>query len=134
MLRVLRIENPSTIVVARDGAPLRVTLSGIEITDPSHAQAYLEWSLPSAWVMIEDGRVYRSPDALCINDDLVRKGFARSTNETVVYRTPVTYLGELNPERAPKTKSPARRARAARPSRRLPRMSPARATRVRRRA
>lgn len=131
MLRVVAVSGPSTIVVARDGALADVRLTGIEIVDPTHAKAYLEWTLQSSWVLVEDGRVYRSPDALCINDDMVRKGFARSTTGAVVTTHTATYLGELSPERV--TKSGERRAKTATQSRRRPRASHARSTRARRR-
>jgi hypothetical protein len=131
MMRVVRVAGPATIVVEHDGISSVVRLTGIEITDPSKAFAYLSWTIGSSWVMVEDGRVYRSPDALLINDDLVRKGFARSTSSTLVTRTPAVYLGELNPERAPKSQPP--RAKAASPSRVRPRTFRARSTRVRRR-
>jgi hypothetical protein len=131
MVRVVRIAGPSTIIVERDGVPSEVRLSGIEVTDPQKSLAYLTWAVGSSWVMVEDGRVYRSPDALLINDDLVRKGFARSTSPALVHRTPAVYLGDLNPERAPKQQPP--RAKAATPSRARPRIQQTRATRVRRR-
>lgn len=131
MLRVVRIAGPSTIIVERDGVPSEVRLSGIEVTDPQKSLAYLTWTVGSSWVLVEDGRVYRSPDALLINDDLVRKGFARSTSPTLVYTTPAVYLGDLNPERAPKQQPP--RAKAATPSRAQPKIKPTRVTRSRRR-
>ena len=131
MVHVVRIAGPSSIVVEHDGVSSEVQLGGIEITDPTKAFAYLSWTIGSSWVMVEEGRVYRSPDALLINDDLVRKGFARSTSATVVTRTPAVYLGELDPERAPKSQPP--RARAARPSRVRPRTLRARQARARRR-
>jgi hypothetical protein len=131
MARVIRIAGPATIIVEHDGVPSEVRLSGIEVTDPQKSFAYLTWTILSSWVMVEDGRVYRSPDALLINDDLVRKGFARSTSPTLVTRTPAVYLGDLNPERAPKPQPP--RAKAATPSRARPRTLQARPTRARRR-
>ena len=115
MVHVVRIAGPSTIVVEHDGVSSEVRLTGIEITDPTKAFAYLTWTIGSSWVMVEDGRVYRSPDALLINDDLVRKGYARSTSATLVTQTPAVYLGELDPERAAKSRPP--RAKAAKPLR-----------------
>lgn len=131
MVHVVRIAGPSSIVVEHDGVSSEVKLSGIEITDPTKALAYLSWTVGSSWVMVEDGRVYRSPDALLINDDLVRKGFARSTSPALITRTPVVYLGELDPERAAKSQPP--RAKAATPSRARPRTLRARPARARRR-
>ena len=134
MVRVLRVSGPSAIVVERDGSPVEVRLTGIEITDPQNAVAYLTWTLQSSWVMVEDGRVYRSPDALVINDELVRRGFARSTSASLVAHTPAIYLGELNPEPVKATaKQPARSAKAAKPSRALPPPRRVRQVRARRR-
>ena len=134
MVRVLRVTGPSTIVVERDGSPSEVRLSGIEITDPQNAVAYLTWTLQSSWVMVEDGRVYRSPDALLINDDLVRKGFARSISPSALTRTPAVYLGELNPEPAKAAAKPsARSAKAAKRSPALPPPRRVRQVRARRR-
>ena len=135
MVRVLRVSGPSTIVVERNGSPVEVRLAGIEITDPQSAVAYLTWTLQSSWVMVEDGRVYRSPDALLVNDDLVRKGFARSISPSPITHTPAVYLGELNPEPVKATaKQPARSAKAAKPSRAQPPPRRVRQVRARRRA
>jgi len=131
MVRVVRVAGPATIVVEHDGVSSEVRLSGIEITDPHNAFAYLTWTIGSSWVMVEDGRVYRSPDALLINDDLVRKGFARSTSGSLITRTPAVYLGELDPEPVPR--SPRPRAKATPPSRARPRIFRVRTTRARRR-
>lgn len=131
MVRVVRIAGPSSIVVDHDGVRSEVRLTGIEIIDATKSFAYLSWTIGSSWVMVEDGRVYRSPDALLINDDLVRKGFARSTAATCIQHTPAVYLGELDPERAAKSQPP--RARAARPSSVRPHRLRARPARVRRR-
>jgi hypothetical protein len=121
MVRVVGVKGPSTIVVLRDNVESEVALTGIEITDPQNAAAFLRWSLASSWVMIENGQVYRSPDAMLINAELVKKGFARSTAGIDNVRNGV-YLGELDlgprdktASRAP-AKAPAPRAKAARPS------------------
>lgn len=132
MVRVVRVAGPATIVVEHDGVSSEVRLSGIEITDPHNAFAYLTWTIGSSWVMVEDGRVYRSPDALLINDDLVRKGFARSTSGSLITRTPAVYLGELDPEPVPG--SPRPHAKATPPSRARPRIFRVRTTRARHRA
>ena len=121
MARVVRVKGPSTIVVAHDNVEREVVLTGIEVTDPTNATAFLMWTIGSSWVMVENGQVYRSPDGMLINAELVKKGFARSTASDVP-RTNAVYLGQvdLGPRekatgRAP-AKAPAPRAKPARPS------------------
>jgi hypothetical protein len=134
MVRVLRVAGPNTIVVEQNGVPGEVRLTGIEITDPQSAVAYLSWTLQSSWVLVEDGRVYRSPDGLLVNDDLVRKGFARSTTAVILPRTAATYLGELNPEPVKASaRQPARPAKAVTPSRVRPPTQRVQRARARRR-
>lgn len=120
MYRVTGIAGPSTIVVDRDGIRSEVVLTGIEITDPRNAVGFLSWSLGSSWVMVEDGQVYRSPDGLLINAELVKKGFARFADGTAPTAHSAVYLGELDLGPRPAVRAPARapapRARAARPS------------------
>ncbi len=118
MYRVVRVSGPSTIVVIRDNVQTEVALAGIEIIDPHNAMAFLSWTVGSSWVMIENGQVYRSPDAMLINAELVKKGFARPTAALApASHTNAVYLGELNLGPRPATtrapaKAPAPRARA----------------------
>lgn len=121
MVRVVRVADAMTIVVERDGVPSQVTLTGIEITDRENAIAFLSWTLQSSWVMIENGQVYRSPDGMLINTELVRKGYARAAGIASADRVSTVYLGELDlgvreKPQASASRLPARRARAARPS------------------
>jgi hypothetical protein len=122
MVRVVRVAGPSTIVVVRDNVQTEVKLTGIEITDPQNAMAFLTWTLGSSWVMVEDGKVYRSPDAMFINGELVRKGFARAVTASIPDPpNTAVYLGELDlgareKARAP-AKAPAKQAKAPRPPR-----------------
>ena len=120
MVRVVRIADASTIVVERDRVQSLVQLAGIEITDRDNAIAFLTWTIGSSWVMIDNGQVYRSPDALLINAELVKKGYARFTSPVAPGdHTPIVYLGELDlgPRPAARAAStPTRRARVARPS------------------
>ncbi len=119
MYRVVRVTGPSTILVVRDNVESEVALAGIEIIDPRNATSFLSWTLGSSWVMIEDGQVYRSPDAMLINAELVKKGYARPTTALPPSsHTNAVYLGELDLGPRPATtrattKSPAPRARAA---------------------
>ncbi len=116
MVRVTGVEDARTLVVERNGKPERVTLAGVAITDDASARALLEWTLVSRWVSLEEASgghfVYRSPDALFVNRELVLRGFARATLPGIepVSHVPVTYLGTLNPpapSRAPAVRSAA---------------------------
>lgn len=132
MLRVTGIENGRTIVVDRNGTSERITLAGVAITDDLQARELLRWTLGSKWVLVEstpDGAflVYRSPDALFVNRELVTRGYARATLDGIEpeYHLDVTYLGTINP--APRTTSGSARnsgSNSARPSK-APRSRPA---------
>ena len=127
MVRVVGVAGPSTIVVDLGGTRSNVQLAGIEITDPHAAMAFLTWSVNGSWVMIEGGQVYRSPDGMLVNSELVRKGFARSLDAPVSAHNAV-YLGELDLGKRP---APARApVRRAQPVRRLPVRSRARPSRT----
>ncbi len=117
MYRVIAVDAAPTLVVDLGGVRSNVQLSGIEITDRRGAVAFLSWSLKSSWVMIEAGQVYRSPDAMHVNAELVRKGFARFTDGSApAPTTPVVYLGELDLGKRTVASTPVRRATNARPS------------------
>src|SRR5205085_7643290 len=79
MLRVVDIKDSHTVVVQRGAATETLTLAGIEITDELHAHELLAWTLRDRWVLAEtsaDGwLLYRSPDALFINRELVLRGY-----------------------------------------------------------
>ncbi|HEX8171724.1 MAG TPA: hypothetical protein VF824_14400 [Thermoanaerobaculia bacterium] len=132
MLRVAGIENGATLLVERDGAIQRVMLGGVAITDELHARELLRWAVGASWVLLEDdGRgaalVYRSPDALFVNRELVLRGYARATAPGIEpeHRLAVTYLGEVNPPAtspatAPRSGSGTSRRSPAPPSTRAP--------------
>jgi hypothetical protein len=102
MVRVTAVENGRTLVVERNGKTERVTLAGVTITDETSARTMLEWTLTSRWVSLEETAggqlVYRSPDALFVNRELVLRGFARATLPGIepTSHVPVTYLGTLD--------------------------------------
>lgn len=102
MVRVTAVENGRTLLVERNGKPERVTLAGVAITDEASARTMLEWTLVSRWVSLEETSgghfVYRSPDALFANRELVLRRFARATLPGIepVSHVPVTYLGTLD--------------------------------------
>lgn len=101
MARVSAIKNGRTLIID-GGAELR--LAGIEITNDAAARELLRWSLGTSWVMVErmaDGSalVYRSPDAMFINRELVLRGYAQATLPGIEPsdRINVTYLGVVDP-------------------------------------
>ena len=109
MLRVVDIQDGHTIVVERDGKRESIALAGVEIVDEPRAHDLLRWTLADSWVMLErapDGGtlVYRSPDALFVNRELVLRGYARATLRDVSpeRRLAITYLGQFDPPTAPR--------------------------------
>jgi endonuclease YncB( thermonuclease family) len=103
MVRVIEVKDGRTLVVEHKGEVETIRLSGVQITDEVQARALLNWTLSNSWVMIEAQGdaydVYRSPDALYINRELVLRGYARATRANVGPPAPVivTYLGVLKP-------------------------------------
>ena len=96
MARVVSVPSADRIIVEPNR---EVRLAGIEVTDP-RATAVLRELLGTSWVMIEAAGdaawVYRSPDAMLINRELVVRGLARATvaNLVATQRTAMKYLGE----------------------------------------
>ncbi|MFL6245911.1 MAG: thermonuclease family protein [Thermoanaerobaculia bacterium] len=102
MVRVIGVTDGQTLIVERGGAAVQVKLAGIELTDDVNASALMRWTLVSSWVMLDEQPgggfyVYRSPDALFVNRELVARGFARATLPTIEphQHVVVTYLGTL---------------------------------------
>ncbi len=118
MVRVIGVTDGRTLVVERGGAPVQVRLAGIELTDDAGARALMRWTLVSTWVMLDEQPqggfyVYRSPDALFVNRELVARGLARATLPTIEppQHVVVTYLGTLRGlgVRAPAVRNPSAR-------------------------
>lgn len=115
MVRVIAVVDGRTLLVDRGGTTSAVVLGGIVITDPAAAKTLLEWNASTRWVMVESQKdggsfVYRSPDALFLNRELVLQGFARATVREVAPESHVivTYLGRVDPgRRMPAAVSPA---------------------------
>jgi len=103
MARVIEVIDGKTLLVERDGTRERVRLAGIDVVNDVHAKALLEWTLANSWVMLEARGeafdVYRSPDALFVNRELVQRGFARATRADINPKPTamVTYLGVVQP-------------------------------------
>ncbi|HYC60332.1 MAG TPA: hypothetical protein VEK79_12285 [Thermoanaerobaculia bacterium] len=134
LVRVMDVVDGRTLVIERRGAAETVQLAGIALTDDNGARTMMKWTLVSTWVMLEvqpDGGyfVYRSPDALFVNRELVQRGFARATLPTIepAQHVIVTYLGTMNVStNAPNTRAargngsgstPPRPAKPTRPHR-----------------
>ena len=129
MVRVAGVQDGHTILVERSGKTEAIALAGVEIIDEARARDLLVWTLNESWVMVDDGLVYRSPDALFVNRELVLRGYARATQRGIAPESHlnVTYLGTLDLPRvnAPGSGSGSdtRRRSPAPPSRRAPRPS-----------
>jgi hypothetical protein len=108
MVRVARVVDSRTIVL--DGGAT-VTLRGVDVP-PDHeelAAEYLRSLLANhAWVLAENGDVYRSPDALYVNAQLIERVYLTGPR--------MRYLGEAMPGTRRAGVSPAGPA----PSRRRP--------------
>ena len=103
MVRVTGVANGRTIVVERNGKSETIALAGVAVLDETSARALLQWTLTGAWVSLEPKAggyfVYRSPDAMFVNRELVTRGFARATHPDVPshHHVVITYLGTLHP-------------------------------------
>lgn len=102
MVRVQQVIDGRTLIVERSGKAETITLAGIDVVDDNSARTLLEWTLVARWVSLESVEgghlVYRSPDALFVNRELVTRGFARATLPDIEppRTVPVTYLGTLD--------------------------------------
>jgi hypothetical protein len=134
MVRVTGVTDGQTLVVDRGGVAVTVKLAGIQIVDQEGARSLLRWTAGTSWVMLDeqpDGGhfVYRSPDGLFLNRELVARGFARATLPGIEAPTNVvvTYLGTLFAPGPPPAKTPAATGTgSARSSRSPARPSPSR--------
>jgi hypothetical protein len=103
MVRVTGIASGRSIVVERNGKSETIALAGVAIVDEISARAMLQWTLLNTWVSLEARPggylVYRSPDALFVNRELVTHGFARATLPEIPphQHVVITYLGTLHP-------------------------------------
>ena len=104
-VRVARVTDSRTIVL---DSGRTVTLRGVDIPPADEAMAadYLRSLLGNGWVLVEDGDVYRSPDALYVNGQLITHAYRGAAR--------MTYLGESMPGPRAHTVAPAPRAIPAR--------------------
>lgn len=91
MARVVNVIDSHTIRVELDGRRVSVALSGV-VVSPSEEDAaieYLHRLVDGAWVYIEDGNVYRSPDGLFVTGEMQRHAWWSTPN--------MRYLGLADP-------------------------------------
>ncbi len=117
--RVIEIEIGGGIVVDIDGTPARLRLAGVDARPPYPNEEpppsairlteYLKRLLrnESVYVEFETGpddldawgraaaRVYRAPDGLWVNFELIRTGFARTSPEKCRFRDVLDYYQEV---------------------------------------
>lgn len=112
MVRVVDVQDGRTLVIDRNGTREAVRLAGVAILDEARAADLLRWNVVSTWVLVEprpsgDALVFRSPDALFINRELVLRGYARATEHGIEpeRNVIVTYLGEIHGAAPPVTAS-----------------------------
>ena len=141
MVRVVSVDDARTLTVEQDGRRERIRLAGIEVVDQARAAELLRWTVGTSWVLIEPHAsgghlVWRSPDALFVNRELVLRGYARATAFDVAPPSTlnVTYLGQFDPPLTaadpPRSGSDSDRRSTAKPSRKT-RTSSARPPRAR---
>jgi hypothetical protein len=104
MARFSKVIDSSTIVVERMGGTEVVRLANVNVAaeDEQAARDYLTEKLTGSYVYVENGNVYRSPDALFINRELAYGAYASSSTKMRVF-------GEVNPGPRPqKSTAPVR--------------------------
>ncbi len=105
MSRFSKVIDSHTIVVERIDATEVVHLTNVDVpaVDEKAAREYLEEKLTGAYVYVENGNVYRSPDALFINRELAYGAYGAPSLKMRV-------LGEINPGPRPQAKAEPVRA------------------------
>lgn len=102
LVHVARVVDSRTIVL--DGGNT-IALRGVDVPPADEAMAveYLRSLLNNAWVLVENGGdVYRSPDALYVNGQMITHAYHGAAH--------MTYLGESMPGPRARTTAPAPRA------------------------
>jgi hypothetical protein len=93
MARFIRVTDSRTIVVAHLNGPEEVVhLVNVDVPaqDEMAARAFIQDNLARSFVYVEDGKVYRSPDALFINRELAYGAYSAPGLK-------MFYLGQVNP-------------------------------------
>lgn len=112
MAHFVRVIDSRTIVVERIDATEVVHLTNVDVPaqDEQAARDYLTAKLTGSYVYVENGKVYRSPDALFINRELAFGAYASPSLKMQVF-------GEVSPGPRPQTTraAPVRAPVRARP-------------------
>lgn len=102
MVRVVSVDDHQSLTIEHDGRRERIQLAGVEILDPQNAMQLLRWTIGTSWVLAEKHAgggylLFRSPDALFVNRELVVRGYARATTFGIEPESnlKVTYLGQV---------------------------------------
>ena len=124
MQRLVRVVDATTLVVERDGLQTAVTLAAVDVPPARRAEtvAYLE-TMVGAWVLVENGDVYRSPDGAFLNAELRRRLAGDSAPPVELHAMTVLGIAAPRPEHASSSAPAAPRApqkRAAKPRRASP--------------
>jgi hypothetical protein len=92
MARFAKVIDSRTIVVERIGGAEVVHLANVDVppADEQTARDYIREKLAGSYVLIENGNVYRSPDALFINRELAYGAYGSPSLKMRVF-------GELAP-------------------------------------
>lgn len=92
MVRFVRAVDGQTIVIDRNGTQVMVTLTGVRVQpeDQLAARAFLEHELTGAWLLVDGGNVYRSPDVFFVNRAMQQRGYINPG------RPRETFLGEAD--------------------------------------
>jgi len=92
MAKFVKVIDSRTIVVERIDGTEVVHLTNVDVPadDEQAAREYLEQKLTGTFVYVENGKVYRSPDALFINRELAYGAYGAPSLKMRV-------LGEINP-------------------------------------
>ena len=134
MVRVVSVDDARTLTIEADGRRERIQLAGVSIIDADRSRDLLRWTIGNAWVLAERHPgggflVWRSPDAMFVNRELVVRGYARATTFGIEPESNlnVTYLGVIDPPlRSPAARrsgSDSDRRSSAAPSPRAPQRS-----------
>ena len=122
MVRVVGVADARTLIIESNGRQERIRLGGIAVTDEMRAAELLRWTAGGSFVFVEkqpDGEhfVWRSPDALFLNREVVLRGFARATQPGVEAESNlrVTYLGIVDPPGPQRVTAPSKTDSGTRP-------------------
>lgn len=108
MVRVIDVKDARTLIVDRAGVAVEVKLGDVVIPagEETAAIAFLRTKVVERYVMLEsnargEAYVYRSPDALFINGELLRRAYLTRGTEMII-------VGESSPgpERATRSAPP----------------------------